>query len=224
MGLDMYLKKYPRVGYRPEIINAIDHLEDWRKYKKDHPNCTFQQYRGGTIGFNDLPKGKKLKDILSLQQVWYREWDEEKKYPHMSIYEEVAYWRKANAIHKWFVENVQDGEDDCLYHREIMRDDLEKLMKACKKILDKTKLVNGKVINGSSLVNGEWVPNIEDGLIVDKPEICDEVLPSESGFFFGSTDYDQYYYEDIEYTYDVCKKLLKETDFAKECLYYVSSW
>ena len=24
-----------------------------------------------------------------------------------------AYWRKANAIHKWFVDNVQDGKDDC---------------------------------------------------------------------------------------------------------------
>ena len=26
---------------------------------------------------------------------------------------EVGYWRKANAIHNWFVQNVQDGEDDC---------------------------------------------------------------------------------------------------------------
>ena len=25
----------------------------------------------------------------------------------------VGYWRKANAIHNWFVQNVQDGEDDC---------------------------------------------------------------------------------------------------------------
>lgn len=29
------------------------------------------------------------------------------------IKERVGYWRKANAIHRWFVENVQDGEDDC---------------------------------------------------------------------------------------------------------------
>ena len=26
---------------------------------------------------------------------------------------EAAYWRKANQIHNWFVENIQDGEDDC---------------------------------------------------------------------------------------------------------------
>jgi hypothetical protein len=24
----------------------------------------------------------------------------------------VGYWRKANAIHRWFVEHVQDGNDD----------------------------------------------------------------------------------------------------------------
>ena len=29
------------------------------------------------------------------------------------ITEEVMYWRKANAIHNWFVQNVQDGLDDC---------------------------------------------------------------------------------------------------------------
>lgn len=29
------------------------------------------------------------------------------------ITEEVGYWRKANAIHGWFVDNVQKGNDDC---------------------------------------------------------------------------------------------------------------
>ena len=28
-------------------------------------------------------------------------------------HEEVGYWRKANAIHGWFVRNVQNGKDDC---------------------------------------------------------------------------------------------------------------
>lgn len=26
---------------------------------------------------------------------------------------EAMYWRKANAIHKWFVDNCQEGQDDC---------------------------------------------------------------------------------------------------------------
>ena len=30
-----------------------------------------------------------------------------------SIEEEVAYWRKANAIHQWFVDHCQNGIDEC---------------------------------------------------------------------------------------------------------------
>jgi hypothetical protein len=30
-----------------------------------------------------------------------------------TITTEEMYWRKSNAIHKWFVTNVQDGNDDC---------------------------------------------------------------------------------------------------------------
>lgn len=39
---------------------------------------------------------------------------------------EALYWRKANAIHKWFVDNVQNGEDDCGYYY-VSREDLEQL-------------------------------------------------------------------------------------------------
>lgn len=32
---------------------------------------------------------------------------------HITVDTQIMYWRKANAIHKWFVINVQDGNDDC---------------------------------------------------------------------------------------------------------------
>ena len=49
------------------------------------------------------------------------------------IIESVAYWRKANAIHKWFVDNVQNGTDDCGKYR-VTVDQLKQLVKACKDI------------------------------------------------------------------------------------------
>ena len=33
--------------------------------------------------------------------------------PSISLEASVGYWRKANHIHRWFVENVQGGEDEC---------------------------------------------------------------------------------------------------------------
>lgn len=44
-----------------------------------------------------------------------------------------------------------------------------------------------------------------------------ELLPTMSGFFFGSTDYDDYYYDNVEAVRDYVKdKLLPEFDALKE--------
>jgi hypothetical protein len=47
---------------------------------------------------------------------------------------EAAYWRKANAIHKWFVDNVQDGKDDCESYY-VDQEQLKTLRDVCKKVL-----------------------------------------------------------------------------------------
>jgi hypothetical protein len=47
---------------------------------------------------------------------------------------EGMYWRKANAIHHWFVENVQDGEDNCMEYC-VSFDDLMELMELCAEVI-----------------------------------------------------------------------------------------
>lgn len=48
---------------------------------------------------------------------------------------EAMYWRKANAIHRWFVENVQDGVDNCAEYY-ISTEKLTELRNLCKKVLE----------------------------------------------------------------------------------------
>jgi hypothetical protein len=140
-----------------------------------------------------------------------------------SIFEEVGYWRKANAIHKWFVDNVQDGYDDCEYY-EVTKEQAEELLDICKKVKAETQMERNYVQNGSRLENGKWCPIFEEGDIVVNPEIAEELLPTQDGFFFGSTHYDQWYMEDITSTIDILTKALEEMDFDKEMLVYTSSW
>ena len=104
----------------------------------------------------------------------------------------VAYWRKANAIHSWFVKNVQDGVDDCR-KAFVSRDQLEKLVDLC------IDIKNNKL----------------------NPE---NSLPTQSGFFFGSTEYDDYYTRDLEYTIDVISSILMNPDYKHAEFYYRSSW
>jgi hypothetical protein len=53
-------------------------------------------------------------------------------------------------------------------------------------------------------------------------------MPSQSGFFFGPTDYDEWYREDLQRTYDACNNLIRtiESPDRKDWLSveYESSW
>src|SRR5437773_719696 len=84
------------------------------------------------------------------------------------VIEDIGYWRKANAIHRWFVENVQDGEDKC-QEALVSPGQLEQLL------------------------------NLVNQVLQDHSKAA-ELLPTQDGFFFGSTDYDEWYFKDLEDT------------------------
>lgn len=136
------------------------------------------------------------------------------------IVEDVGYWRKANAIHDWFIKNVQDGDDDCGEHY-VDREKLEELLQTVNKVLAASKLVDGEVNNGYTFDGSKKVYNKEQGKIIADPTVAKELLPTTEGFFFGSTDYDQYYYDDLVQTKEILENALKdeEGDF-----YYHASW
>lgn len=137
-----------------------------------------------------------------------------------NITEQVAYWRKANAIHKWFVDNVQEGNDDCESH-SVHHDQITTLVGLCEKIIKGTELISGEITTGFTYTKeGGKVANTQKGKILKNPELAQELLPTAEGFFFGSYDYDQYYFDDIKATADQLKPLLKE----KGDYYYQSSW
>lgn len=49
-------------------------------------------------------------------------------------------------------------------------------------------------------------------------------LAPVEGFFFGSTDIDQYYWEDIKRTIKMIDKITSHKDFDRLSFYYTSSW
>jgi hypothetical protein len=58
----------------------------------------------------------------------------------------------------------------------------------------------------------------------DNVSLAKKELPTQLGFFFGGTEYDEYYYHEINETIDILKKVLAETDFEKQTITYQSSW
>jgi hypothetical protein len=107
---------------------------------------------------------------------------------------EAMYWRKANAIHRWFVNKIQDGVDNCAEYN-VGTDTLVHLRDICKQVLA-------------------------------DPSKAHELLPPQSGFFFGSTEVDEWYLEDLKYTVERLDVLLDLPQVKDHNInfYYSSSW
>ena len=224
MGLDMYLNKMPRYkNLKVDKIMAIDGYFSWLDAKKEgnqYADCTLEEWCGASI---DNISEEAIKFYEPFYTIKYANWDTEHSYGHRRLEEEVGYWRKANAIHKWFVDNVQDGVDDCGYY-EVSQEQLKNLLHICSLIKEKCRMKKGKIANGAHSENGQWVTDYVDGEYIENPEIAEEYLPTTGGFFFGDTEYDQWYMRSIEYTIEMLTKVLQATDFETQMIVYHSSW
>ena len=108
-------------------------------------------------------------------------------------------WRKANAIHKWFVDRTQNGNDEC-EPSFVTKEQFKELLSKCQAILQHK----------------------------DDPSqlklIAQKELPVQRGFFFGSYDYDEWYVRDLEQTVSIVTDILKNNDFDDYHYIYQASW
>ena len=113
-------------------------------------------------------------------------------YLSRKITDEVAYWRKANAIHGWFIRNLANGEDNCRTIHVNMSD-LYALRDDVQKVLDE---------------------GTEEAVM--------ELLPPTPGFFFGGTEVDEYYWECLKYTLDKLNDIIDNSTEDQEFEYHAS--
>lgn len=131
-----------------------------------------------------------------------------------SICYEIICWRKANAIHRWFVENIQDGKDDCEYY-SVSIDELKSFLKTLKRV-EEIKL---EIIKEHGSIK-------KDISLRHKDELS-RILPPQEGFFFGNAEYGEWYFEDVSSTIVELEKEFKFIDENNklEIEYeYSSSW
>lgn len=142
------------------------------------------------------------------------------------IEEQVMYWRKANHIHAWIVENVQDDADNrgsYYVDWEILR----VLLSICKEVIKVSKLVEGTVYAGTvySQENPKGLVQRTAGKVIEDATIAKKLLPRSSGFFFGSQEYDADYLQDVKDTRDwVAQMFEDQKNGVPGDIYYSASW
>ena len=136
------------------------------------------------------------------------------------IHEEIMYWRKANQIHGWFVENTEEINNHTIYY--VTYQDLKNLVETCKTVLEALeKSPKTKVSVEAGWRNGEKY--YEDVEVYELDKNAMSLLPPVEGFFFGSYVIDEWYKHQIEETIKVLGKEVEEGNEGDE-YEYVASW
>ena len=183
MGLDMYLEGSFST---PSYIRPTDADYEARQEGKEII----------------VKRSPELEDALTA--IGFQDAPIDHAYNHFQYVFPIHTWRKANAIHKFFVDEVQDGNDNCERHW-VSRETLQELLDRITTILDiKTP--------------------------VAREMKAEELLPTDNiGCFFGSKEYDDWYYKDLEETKKILEKVFeyeKNAEAGKcfDSFYYQSSW
>lgn len=141
-----------------------------------------------------------------------------------SLKVEIKYWRKFNALHGWFIDNCADGDNDRM-GMFVSHEQIRELCKLLRHLKHELILVDGEVRNGYTFnEKGEQVWIKEQGKVIKNSELAKEFLPTKAGFFFGSYDYDEYYYKNVCESADFFDELVHSDDFEDWTYSYEASW
>lgn len=169
---------------------------------------------GGYDHKKGTPEEKQFNDILGILGI-----PREVAGSSITVNIQVGYLRKANAIHAWLVDNIQEGEDKC-QEAYFPTEQITELRDICRRILatvDKGEPVTVKPKFGT----GSWeeYPNLK----LDK-NLAESLLETREGFFFGSYEYDEGYVYDLETAEKFLTNMLENPALKGMDFYYQASW
>lgn len=125
-------------------------------------------------------------------------------------YGTVICWRKANAIHKWFVDNCQGGNDDCRTV-EVDACELDDLYDVLHEIVEHGLEMEERVVMRTVYKKGKKCKEPQTVKVLKDDSVASELLPAQDGSFFGydaDAPYGEWYVEDLKNTHDMLDFLL----------------
>lgn len=208
MGLDMYLYATKEFDWSDPRADQILAAAKVSRSDLEAMKGEYQDDRSMYLGGWDFRKGSdeyaayhEIVSLLGLQDlvtasspsIYVGEKD-----GRLYLQITCAYWRKANSVHSWFVENCQDGVDEC-QESDVHVEQLAQLRSLCVQALD--------AYNDGDL------------------EQAEEIMTPRQGFFFGAYDVDEWWAEDMKETISQIERVISQgIALGGVTFQYHSSW
>lgn len=160
---------------------------------------------------------KTFSKLLSGAGITVNEIDSE--FPTSSVSFKVGYWRKANAIHAWFVKHCQAGVDDCNSY-SVSRKNLIDLKDSCTAVLADNSKANSLLPPQAGFFFGSTEVRQSCSVKVRRFRTVDDILREHRQEVCGVNEY---YLDDLKLTVKIIDRSLRER-LSNWNFSYNSSW
>ena len=199
MGLDIFF--YRRAKHTDAENTAIINVIKAVRNEPENTDCVEIAKQKQILKQDIINKG--ISTMLSVDMDSYIGRGEQRVYYltfNRKDTKQCGYFRKVNFLTRFF--NYEENCSD----QVVSKEELAVLVESCDKVLKAVKKVKG-----------------DDVYTINK-EVAEKELPTQSGFFFGSTEYDEWYIQDIKEVRKFAKRMLSTFDFEKNDLILHCWW
>lgn len=219
MGLDIYIKKVKRTRKNADAIEN----SDWEKIMESHEE---QEKKAFSKVYKSAIKHLKNVDsdaYADEYKKWIRKLSKFVNYPQFDLKDlGVSYSYETGEYS--FTPVPTEKFEECF--DEILKHYYGHYVGYFRKVNCVYRYFEDKLTDETAWVTKDECEDIVKrcSAVLENPDLASELMPTRSGFFFGSTEYDKYYFSDLKNVRKQFKSFIKYFKTDDDLMFIHMSW
>lgn len=219
MGLDIYIKKVKRTRKNADAIEN----SDWEKVMESHEE---QEKKAFSKVYKSAIKHLKNVDsdaYADEYKKWIRKLSKFVNYPQFDLKDlGVSYSYETGEYS--FTPVPTEKFEECF--DEILKHYYGHYVGYFRKVNCVYRYFDDKLTDETAWVTKDECEDIVKrcSAVLENPDLASELMPTRSGFFFGSTEYDKYYFSDLKDVRKQFKSFIKYFKTDDDLVFIHMSW
>lgn len=219
MGLDIYIKKVKRTRKNADAIEN----SDWEKIMESHEE---QEKKAFSKVYKSAIKHLKNVDsdaYADEYKKWIRKLSKFVNYPQFDLKDlGVSYSYETGEYS--FTPVPTEKFEECF--DEILKHYYGHYVGYFRKVNCVYRYFEDKLTDETAWVTKDECEDIVKrcSAVLENPDLASELMPTRSGFFFGSTEYDKYYFSDLKNVRKQFKSFIKYFKTDDDLMLIHMSW
>ena len=219
MGLDIYINRVKRTNKNADAIESSDWDKIMLSYEEQEKKAFSKIYKSAIKHLKNVDSDAYADEYKK----WIRKLSKLLNYPHFDLkdlgvsysYETGEYSITPVPLEKF---------EECFY--EILKHYHGHHVGYFRKVNCVYRYFEDKLTDETAWVTKDECEDIVKrcSAVLENPDLASELMPTRNGFFFGSTEYDKYYFSDLRDVRKQFKSFIKYFKTDDDLMFICMSW